>query len=967
MPAMGPNRAQRIEELYFAAVEQEPAKRGAFLIEACGGDDSLCREVESLLAHQELSEQFLEAAVSGPPMDSEPPVLPSPLIGHQIGAYRITGLLGVGGMGEVYRAVDTKLGRDVAIKVLPRALASDPDRLRLLEQEARVLASLNHPHIASIYGFEEEGDVRGIVLELVDGPTLADRLSGRAGDSGSAGRASMPMREALMIAAQIASAVEAAHVKGIVHRDLKPANIKVTPDGVVKVLDFGIARATVTDPVRPDSLPPVSVANTHGGLILGTPAYMSPEQARGERLDRRTDCWSFGCVLFELLAGRPPFSGDTVSDTLARVLEQEPDWTALPGATPRRVRTLLRSCLEKDRDRRLDDVGLARAAIETRITSSPAPFNMPGGPLPRSVTLTVGALAIAALVLALAGGVVRLIGVTNGRHPGIANARLVTGAIGIEDHPSWSRDGGLAYESNAAGHWDIFLMTADGTGPMNLTADHAGDDRYPSWSPDGRYLAFWSDRGDGGYYVVPATGGVPALLIATPASGPFLHGAPAWSPDGVELAGVQYTLGGGHVEQSIEIVSVETRASRRVQLTGSEEARFDLSWSPNGRYIAYVEAAQQLSELARVRVVRLADGRSFDVTDGRTNARRPRWSPDGRYLLYVCNCAGPSDIWRQAMTDGGPPRDAPERVTDGQEVRSMDVRTDGRLAVAKGRWVANVWRVPILTQRPATWADAEQMTFDEAFIEFADVSRDGRTLAYSSDRMGNQDLWVMTIGSEPTQITSDAAPDWAPRWSPDGRRLAFYSHRSGDRELWTIPATGGQATQLTRIPGLDATPEWSPLNEGRIAFRSERTGDSDVWVLDGAGHARPVATHPAGDYSPSWSPDGLRLAFTSLRSGHPGVWITSVHGGEPSRIGSRAASSLRWAPDGEWIYFAGAEAESGNIWGVSPRDERERPMTSLAGKRGSLVPQPPATDGTFIYFSWRDDRSDIWVMDLEDR
>ena len=216
------------------------------------------------------------------------------------------------------------------------------------------------------------------------------------------------------------------------------------------------------------------------------------------------------------------------------------------------------------------------------------------------------------------------------------------------------------------------------------------------------------------------------------------------------------------------------------------------------------------------------------------------------------------------------------------------------------------------------------MTFDEAFIEFADVSPDGRQLAYSSDRMGNQDLWVMSIGEEPTQISFDAAPDWAPRWSPDGRRLVFYSHRSGDRELWVVPSTGGRATQLADVPGLDATPEWSPRDDRQIAFRSERTGDSDVWVLDD-GRARQVTTHRAGDYSPSWSPDGLRLAFTSLRSGHLGIWITSAQGGEPSRIGSSAAGSLKWSPDGEWIYFAGADAE----WGTSGESRR---ATSASGR-----------------------------------
>jgi Tol biopolymer transport system component len=950
MPAMQPDRWQRIEVLYFAAVEREPAARAAFLSDACHGDDSLRREVESLLEHHELSGPFLEPAAFDRPATDAPDaseLLTQPLIGRQIGAYRITELLGMGGMGEVYRAFDTKLAREVAIKVLPSALASDAQRLRLLEQEARLLAALNHPHIAAIYGFEDAGDIRGIVLELVEGPTLADRLSSPPRPS---------LREALTIGSQIAQAVEAAHKKGIVHGDLKPANIKVTADGIVKVLDFGIARATAVDAAHGDAPQSSSAGTTHTGAILGTPSYMSPEQARGERLDRRTDCWSFACVLFELLGGCPPFDGDMVADTLIRVREGEPDWTKLPASTPRRVRALLTSCLQKDRDHRLDDIGLARTALDA------GHISLFGAARTRNVALAVAAVALVAVAVAP-----RFLGATDARLPRIVNARQVTGAIGIEDHPSWSSDGTLAYESNAAGHWDIWLTSRDGAGTINRTADHQGDDRYPSWSPSGRDLAFWSDRDGGGYYLMPASGGRPELLMASPATGQFFHSAPAWSRNGAEIAAVRYTAAGDRLEHAIEIVSIPMRSSRRIPLPGTEEARLDLSWSPDGRHFAYVDAAEQHSELGRVRVIRIADGVTFDVTDGRTNARRPVWSNDGRHLLYVCNCAGPSDIWRQAIGDDGSPRGSPERVTEGLEARSMNLADDGTLAVARGRWVANVWRVPILAERPATWADAEQITFDEAFIEFAEISPDGRALAYSSDRMGNQDLWVMTLGSEPIQITSDAAHDWGPRWSPDGRRLVFYSHRSGDRELWAMPAAGGPPTRLTYAPGLDATPVFSPRDGGEIAFRSERTGDSELWVLDEGGRERQLTNHPAGEYSPAWSPDGLQIAFTSLRSGQPRIWTVRARGGEPTQLGNTPSTSLTWSPGGEWIYFASADAESGNVWGVSARTRRERPMTNLVGRRGTLVAQAPSTDGRFIYFSWRDDRSDIWVMGLADR
>ena len=289
------------------------------------------------------------------PSPSQPALIPGVLVGP----YRIVGLLGVGGMGEVYRARDTKLNRDIALKVLPKAVALDPDRLSRFKREAQVLAALNHPHIAAIYGLEESGGAQALVLELVDGPTLADRIA----------HGPIPPDEVLAIARQIARALEAAHEKGIIHRDLKPANIKITGNGAVKVLDFGLAKIWDGAPDADSALPTMTASGVGEG-ILGTPAYMSPEQARGKTLDKRTDIWSFGCVLFEMLTGRAAFAGETTSDTIARILEREPDWRSLPPRTSARVRDLLRRCLNKDCDLRLHDVADARIELDDAFTTA---------------------------------------------------------------------------------------------------------------------------------------------------------------------------------------------------------------------------------------------------------------------------------------------------------------------------------------------------------------------------------------------------------------------------------------------------------------------------------------------------------------------------------------------------------------------------------------------------------------------
>ena len=395
LTSMSTDRWRTLERLYHAALERPAEERAAFLAEACE-DETLRREVLALLEQPSMPE-FLGGpaiAVAAAMVDE---VHVSQWIGRRIGVYHLQTLLGKGGMGEVYRARDTRLGRDVAIKVLPRAFTADPDRLARFEREARVLASLNHPHIGTIHGLEESEGVRALVLELVEGETLADRLH----------RGAVAIPDALAMARQIADALEAAHDKGIVHRDLKPSNIKITPDGVVKVLDFGLAKGgTEVSGYDLTQSPTISIGNTHDGVILGTAPYMSPEQARGQAVDKRTDIWAFGCVLYEMLTGRVVFRGETVSDTIAAILQREPDWAALPAATPRSIDRLLRRCLEKDSKRRLRDIGEARIEIDETI-SRPAPPEAPAtqerDQPSRWRALTFVALAVA-VVAALAFG-----------------------------------------------------------------------------------------------------------------------------------------------------------------------------------------------------------------------------------------------------------------------------------------------------------------------------------------------------------------------------------------------------------------------------------------------------------------------------------------------------------------------------------------------------------------------------------
>ena len=369
-----------LETLFHEALACAPVDRAAFLAERCAGRPDLQAEVAALLRAHDNAPDDLDA----------PRVTPHPQLqrGARLGPFEVVAALGAGGMGEVYRARDTKLGRDVAIKILPTIFTKDPERRARLEREAHVLAALNHPNVGAIYGFEESGDVGALVLELIEGPTLADRLAEGA----------LPVTDALGIARQIAEALEAAHEKGIIHRDLKPANIKLRPDGVVKVLDFGLAKVVAGDGSPPDVSRPPALTGQEG-VILGTLAYMSPEQARGKAADRRTDVWAFGCVLYEMLSGRLAFQRATTSETIAAVLECEPDFAALPPDTPASIRGLLRRCLQKDPRQRLRDMGDARLEIAEALAPPSADVAVNAAQSPRSRRGRVVAYAVAASVI----------------------------------------------------------------------------------------------------------------------------------------------------------------------------------------------------------------------------------------------------------------------------------------------------------------------------------------------------------------------------------------------------------------------------------------------------------------------------------------------------------------------------------------------------------------------------------------
>jgi Tol biopolymer transport system component len=706
-----PEEWPRVREIFEAALAVPAAERRAYVTAACGEDGALLAAVEQLLTSHNRANAFLEMPAGATISGIGETTRTTNIEGHRIGPYRVAARIGAGGMGDVYRAHDTKLARDVALKVLPERFALDADRLARFRREAKVLAALNHPHIAAIYGLEGSDGEQALVLELVDGPTLAELVA----------RGPMPTAEALNVARQIAEALEAAHEKGIIHRDLKPANVKIAGNGAVKVLDFGLAKVWEGAPAHLSGSPTLTLTHDRERVILGTPAYMSPEQARGRVLDKRTDIWSFGCVLLEMLTGRPAFAGETISDTIARVLEHEPDWQALPPSTPDRVRSLLQRCLQKDPSWRLRDIGDARLELDEALAQLTGSHCGPSGAgraqnarlrrigdshqiiadalrhfairsAERGQPWMSRAIVVAILVLMAVTAAVLL---QTERDPSdvqsveaiaetessFASATFdqLTNQPGEEYFPSLSPDGrSLVYASRAAGNWDIFLQRVGGQNRVNLTNDSEANDTQPALSPTGDYIAFRSDRDGGGIFVMGATGESVRRLTD------FGYD-PAWSPDGTELvfssAGFDIPGARGLVGQ-LWRVQTSTGEVRRVKTDVGDAVQ--PTWSPHGSRLAFWSIRSTSAAIGQrdVWTVDASGGAATRVTDDAALDWNPVWSPDGRYLYFASDRGGSMNFWRVRIDEvTGKVLDEPRPVTRGGGTatrQSLSFSRDGR-------------------------------------------------------------------------------------------------------------------------------------------------------------------------------------------------------------------------------------------------------------------------------------------------
>jgi len=855
--------------------------------------------------------------------------------GTKLGAYNILAPIGAGGMGEVYRARDTKLNRDVALKVLPSVFASDAERMARFQREAQVLASLNHPNIAAIHGLEESSGVRALVMELVEGPTLAERTA----------QGPILLEEALAMARQIAEGLEYAHEKGVVHRDLKPANVKITPEGVVKVLDFGLAKAAeqIAPSADPSNSPTLTLAATQAGVILGTAAYMSPEQARGKRVDKRADIWAFGVVLYEMLTGKHVFEGETTSDTLAAVIKSEPNWEVLPANIPGSIRKLLRRCLEKDTKLRLRDIGEARIAIDEYLADPASAANggvlgFPAGvhraPLKRE-RLTWAAL-LAVLLLATIASTVAYFKLARAPERTIIAEILplentqfnFTGATG--GPPALSPDGRtVAFSAtDASGKKMLWTRFLDSSASQPLAGTEGAAS--PFWSADSRALGFFAD---GKLKTIEASG-APAVVLA---DAPAAAGG-SWNRDGTILFVPDYRKGLYRVAASggATVPVIELDASKyRIYLWPK--------FLPDGKHFLYAAGSADPA----------LDGTHFASLDSKENRLLLRGGGCALYasgfLLYLRNSTLMTQAFKPERGEfNGDPHPLAERVVEDFSGGVFDASENGVLTYQQA-----VGRVG---GRHLRWFDraGKELDLIGESGAYCDVrlSPDGRKLAFNAGDPSSE-IWVNDlVRGVGMRLTIDPETDHGvPVWSPDGSRILFAAIVGKVRKgIYQKPSNGAGGEELLLASETSDAfiypTSWS--SDGRFILYARgdpgNLSQGDIWVLPLAGDRKPrlfVKTQVAA-YDGQFSPDARWVAYTSKESGREEVYVVPFDAAKVLNAGAGSANASargkwlistsgghcpRWRKDGKEIFYFSPDNKMMAV-GVELRDNSIELQTS---------------------------------------
>ena len=812
-------------------------------------------------------------------------------IGSRLGHYDVTALIGEGGMGQVYQATDTKLKRQVALKILPEAFAADPDRLARFQREAEVLASLNHPNIAQIHGLEEADGIRALVLELVEGPTLADRIK----------QGPIPLDEALPIAKQIAEALEAAHEQGVIHRDLKPANVKVKDDGTVKVLDFGLAKALDPNPTGdPSQSPTLTAAATQMGVIMGTAAYMSPEQAAGQTADKRSDIWSFGVVLFEMLTGQRLFTGETVSHVLASVLKTDPNWALLRADTPAPIKRLLRRCLERRPKRRLSHVGEALADLEEataapleELSAAPSdtPETRPSGwrqAWPRAVaaSLVVGVL-VAAAVWSLTrpdAPVPRSLV----RFPITLPASDTLSVVFLGPSVAVSHDGDtVVYAATRDGVRQLYRRALDQLDAVPISGTEGA--QLPFVSPDGEWVGF---ELDGTLRKVALAGGPPATLY---------DGSDVVPTDASWGTNDLIVFGSSGNNQLMQVAAAGGVAEPVTTLGEGEQDHRQPELLPGGTALLFSVAG---GGDTRIAVKSLTTGERRHLLVGST----PRYAMSGHIVFARENAlwAVPFDVDRLALT--GDPVPVVEGVTiGGSGFAQFSVARNGSLVYVTGGvdpdavylvWVDRDGNEELVAAEPRPYRGLA-------------LSHDGQQVVTQVTNPDGADLVIYDLARDtPTRLTFAPGPDIFPLWTPDGAHVVFASRRDGALNLYRKAADGtGEVERLTTSANSQAALASSPDATTLFTVEIRPETGRDVGLLSLDGEIEWLLESDADESYPAVSPDGRWMAYTSNESGQSEVYVRPLPNVSAGRwqVSRDGGTSPLWGPDSRELFFQTGE------------------------------------------------------------
>lgn len=954
----------RIEEIFHAALEIVPEKRTRFLDEACAGEAELRREVESLLSAHEASGPLESSAADLAAAMFAEERKPVSLVGRKLEHYKILSKLGEGGMGEVYLAEDSRLGRKVALKLLPPQFARDPERLRRFEKEARAASGLNHPHIITIHEIVRWEETHFIATEFIEGETLRERLA----------REPMRLTEILDLGAQVAGALGAAHTAGIIHRDIKPANIMVRTDGYAKVLDFGLAK--LVDQKGKAGDPRTELDVTDPGRVMGTVSYMSPEQALGEKLDHRTDIFSLGVVLYEMATGLRPFGGKSDAAVYDAILNKAPaSLGEIAPLLPIELDQIVHRALEKDREMRYQTASDLRADLKRlerdthsgRATASVTSARPQKARVPRKYSRILKALA-AGLLLGVLFLVLSRLWLRG--HPdsqavstsfGNATFTPLTNQAAQELSPSLSPDGKfLVYASNSAGNWDIYFRRVGGEMPVNLTRDSADDDTQPAFSPDGEMIAFRSERGGGGIFIMGATG--ENLKRVTDFG---FH--PAWSPDGKEIVCATDTFRTPSdrtiLPSRLFVIDIATGVKRALETADAVQP----NWSPNGSRIAYwgINKGGQRD----IWTVPASGGNPVQVTDDVAVDWDPVWSPDGKYLWFASDRGGSMNLWRVSIDEQtGELRAAPEAVTTPSASTSdLTFSRDGkRLAYAQTLSRNKLQQIAFDPDTEKIVGNPTWITQGSKLATNPDLSPDGQWVAFDSVGEKQEDLFLIRRdGSGLRLLTNDRYKDRVPRWSTDGKLIAFFSDRSGRYETWIIHPDGGGLRQVTYSTGPGAQiPLWSPAGHQLVISNLELPVpfliDADKQWSEQTPQPLRHGLDPAERFlAHSWSPDGRKLAGTRRHTSLNVAGILSYSfDSQQYDLLADSGDYPVWLNDNRRLLFI----RGGQAFVLDCESRKSHEVMSVAPQRFQSL--GVSKDNHLIYYSLTTTESDLWLMTL---